>query len=158
MQQEERNEVNNIALEASNITILETNTPEETFDLGVRIGKESRPGQVYTLIGDLGVGKTVFTQGVAKGLGITEPVNSPTFTIVQVYEEGRMPFYHFDVYRIGDVEEMDEIGYEDYFYGEGLCLIEWANLIQEILPEHYTEITIEKDLEKGFDYRKIGIK
>lgn len=158
MQQEERNEVNNIALEASNITILETNTPEETFDLGVRIGKESRPGQVYTLIGDLGVGKTVFTQGVAKGLGITEPVNSPTFTIVQVYEEGRMPFYHFDVYRIGDVEEMDEIGYEDYFYGEGLCLIEWANLIQEILPEHYTEITIEKDLEKGFDYRKIVIK
>lgn len=158
MQQEERNEVNNIALEASDITILETNTPEETFDLGVRIGKESRPGQVYTLIGDLGVGKTVFTQGVAKGLGITEPVNSPTFTIVQVYEEGRMPFYHFDVYRIGDVEEMDEIGYEDYFYGEGLCLIEWANLIQEILPEHYTEITIEKDLEKGFDYRKIVIK
>lgn len=141
-----------------NITMIETNSPEETFALGVRIGEESRPGQVYTLIGDLGVGKTVFTQGVAKGLGITEPVNSPTFTIVQVYEEGRMPFYHFDVYRIGDVEEMDEIGYEDYFYGEGLCLIEWANLIEEILPEHYTEITIEKDLEKGFDYRKIIIE
>ena len=142
----------------TNQQIIETYTAQETFDLGVRIGQESKPGQVYTLIGDLGVGKTVFTQGVANGLGITEPVNSPTFTIVQVYEEGRMPFYHFDVYRIGDVEEMDEIGYEDYFYGEGLCLIEWANLIEEILPEHYSRITIEKDLEKGFDYRKIIIE
>ena len=113
---------------------------------------------MYTLVGDLGVGKTVFTQGIAKGLEITEPINSPTFTIVQVYEEGRMPFYHFDVYRIGDVEEMEEIGYEDYFYGEGLTMIEWANLIQEILPEKYTQILIEKDLEKGFDYRKITIE
>ena len=104
------------------------------------------------------MGKTVFTQGVADGLGITEPVNSPTFTIVQIYEEGRMPFYHFDVYRIGDVEEMEEIGYEDCFYGEGLCLIEWANLIEEILPEHYKQVTIEKDLEKGFDYRRITIE
>lgn len=138
--------------------VIETYTPKETFDLGVKIGEESRPGQVYTLIGDLGVGKTVFTQGVAAGLGITEPVNSPTFTIVQVYEEGRMPFYHFDVYRIGDVEEMDEIGYEDYFYGEGLCLIEWANLIEEILPGQYTRITIEKNPEKGFDYRKITLE
>lgn len=142
----------------SNVTVIESNTPEETFALGVRIGQEAKPGQVYTLIGDLGVGKTVFTQGVAKGLEITEPVNSPTFTIVQVYEEGRLPFYHFDVYRIGDVEEMEEIGYEDYFYGEGLCLIEWANLIEEILPERYSRITIEKDLEKGFDYRKITIE
>lgn len=142
----------------TNQQIIETYTAQETFDFGVRIGQESKPGQVYTLIGDLGVGKTVFTQGVAKGLGITEPVNSPTFTIVQVYEEGKMPFYHFDVYRIGDVEEMEEIGYEDYFYGEGLCLIEWANLIEEILPEHYSRITIEKDLEKGFDYRKIIIE
>ena len=140
------------------ITIIESYTPEDTFALGERIGRESNPGQVYTLIGDLGVGKTVFTQGVAKGLGVTEPVNSPTFTIVQIYEEGRMPFYHFDVYRIGDVEEMEEIGYEDCFYGEGLCLIEWANLIEEILPEHYRQITIEKDLEKGFDYRKITIE
>jgi len=109
-------------------------------------------------VGDLGVGKTVFTQGIADGLGITEPVSSPTFTIVQVYEEGRMPFYHFDVYRIGDIEEMDEIGYEDYFYGEGLCMIEWANLIEEILPDKRYDVTIEKDLEKGFDYRKITIK
>ncbi len=109
-------------------------------------------------MGDLGVGKTVFTQGIAEGLGITEPVSSPTFTIVQVYEEGRMPFYHFDVYRIGDIEEMDEIGYEDYFYGDGLCMIEWANLIEEILPERRSEVTIEKDLEMGFDYRRITIR
>ena len=135
--------------------VVETFTPEETFAFGEQIGRESTPGQLYTLIGDLGVGKTVFTQGVAKGLGITEAVNSPTFTIVQVYEGGRMPFYHFDVYRISDVEEMEEVGYDDYFYGMGLCLIEWANLIEEILPAHYRRITIEKDLEKGFDYRKI---
>lgn len=137
---------------------IETFSPEETFALGKALAAEAVPGQVYTLIGDLGVGKTVLTQGLAEGLGIKEPVNSPTFTIVQVYEEGRMPFYHFDVYRIGDVEEMDEIGYEDYFYGEGLCLIEWANLIEEILPDIYTQITIEKNLEKGFDYRLITIE
>ena len=129
--------------------------PEDTAALGERIGREAKPGEVYTLIGDLGVGKTVFTQGLAKGLGIKDHVNSPTFTIVQIYEEGRLPFYHFDVYRIGDVEEMEEIGYEDYFYGQGVCLIEWANLIEEILPDRYVRVTIEKDLEKGFDYRKI---
>ena len=112
--------------------IIETENPEETFALGQKIGRAATPGQVYTLTGDLGVGKTVFTQGVASGLGITEPVNSPTFTIVQVYEEGRLPFYHFDVYRIGDIEEMEEIGYDDYFFGEGICLIEWAELIEEI--------------------------
>ena len=136
---------------------IESFCPEDTFALGEKIGRLAEPGTVLTLVGDLGVGKTVFTQGVAAGLGIREPVNSPTFTIVQIYEEGRMPFYHFDVYRIGDVEEMDEIGYEDYIYGEGVSLIEWANLIEEILPEHYTEIKIEKDLEKGFDYRRITI-
>jgi tRNA threonylcarbamoyladenosine biosynthesis protein TsaE len=138
--------------------VTETYSAEETFALGEKIGTEAKPGQIYTLLGDLGVGKTVFTQGVAKGLGITEPVSSPTFTIVQIYDEGRMPFYHFDVYRIADVEEMEEIGYEDCFYGEGLCLIEWADLIEEILPEHYGRITIEKDLDKGFDYRKITIE
>ena len=138
--------------------IMETFSAEETYTLGKKLGEQAKPGQVYTLIGDLGVGKTVFTQGVADGLGITEPINSPTFTIVQIYEEGRMPFYHFDVYRIGDVEEMDEIGYEDYFYGEGICLIEWANLIEEILSESYTQITIEKDLAKCFDYRRIIIE
>ena len=136
----------------------ESFSPEDTFEIGRKIAELAKPGEVYTLIGDLGVGKTVFTQGVAAGLGITEPVNSPTFTIVQIYEEGRMPFYHFDVYRIGDVEEMEEIGYQDCFYGEGICLIEWANLIEEILPEHYKQITIEKDLEKGFDYRKIEME
>ena len=139
-------------------TIFETYSPEETRELGKKIGEAALPGAVYTLVGDLGVGKTVFTQGIAEGLGITEPICSPTFTIVQVYEEGRMPFYHFDVYRIGDIEEMDEIGYEDYFYGDGLCIIEWANLIEEILPEKRHDITIEKDLEKGFDYRKIVIR
>lgn len=137
--------------------IIETNTPEETYALGRKLGEQAKPGQVYTLIGDLGVGKTVFTQGVAKGLLIEEPVNSPTFTIVQVYEEGRMPFYHFDVYRIGDIGEMEEVGYEDYFYGQGLTMIEWADLIPELLPEKYWEIKIEKDLEKGFDYRRITI-
>lgn len=138
--------------------VIETRSPEETFDLGEKLGREAKPGQIYTLNGDLGTGKTVFTQGFASGLGITEPVNSPTFTILQVYEEGRMPFYHFDVYRIGDVEEMDEIGYEDCFYGEGVCLIEWAELIEEILPEKVIVVTIEKDLEQGFDYRKITLE
>ena len=140
------------------ITIIESFSPEETLELGRKMGRDAKPGDVYTLIGDLGVGKTVFTQGIAEGLEIEESICSPTFTIVQVYEDGRMPFYHFDVYRIGDIEEMDEIGYEDYFYGEGLCMIEWANLIEEIIPTHHKEITIEKDLEKGFDYRKITIK
>lgn len=138
--------------------IYETFSAEETFNLGEKIGQEAEPGSLYTLIGDLGVGKTVFTQGLAQGLGIDEPINSPTFTIVQEYDEGRMPFYHFDVYRIGDVSEMDEIGYEDYFYGDGMCIIEWANLIEEILPDVYTEIKIEKDLEKGFDYRRISMR
>lgn len=137
--------------------IIETNSERETYELGVRMGRDAAAGQVYILIGDLGVGKTVFTKGLAAGLGIGEPVSSPTFTIVQIYEEGRLPFYHFDVYRIGDVEEMDEIGYEDYIYRDGVSLIEWANLIEEILPEHYTEVKIEKDLEKGFNYRRIEL-
>ena len=137
--------------------MIETFSPEETHALGKKIGQQAKPGDVYTLIGDLGVGKTVFTQGFAKGLGVEEHVNSPTFTIVQEYEDGRMPFYHFDVYRIGDIEEMDEIGFEEYIAGEGVCLIEWANLIEEILPEERTEILIEKDLEQGFDFRRITV-
>ena len=140
------------------IEIIETNSAEETEALGTKLAKEAKAGQVFTLIGDLGVGKTVFTQGFAKGLDIDEAICSPTFTIVQVYDSGRMPFYHFDVYRIGDVEEMDEIGYEDYIYGDGVSLIEWANLIEDILPDSYTRVTIEKNLEKGFDYRKITIE
>ena len=137
-----------------NTTIIESFSMQDTQKLGQKLGQNAKAGEVYTLIGDLGVGKTVLTQGIAEGLGITEPICSPTFTIVQVYEEGRMPFYHFDVYRIGDIEEMDEIGYEDYFYGNGLTMIEWANLIEDILPEHYIEVEICKDLDKGFDYRK----
>ena len=137
--------------------IIETNSAEETFALGKALGEKASPGQIYTLDGDLGTGKTVFTQGVAAGLGITEAISSPTFTIIQEYDTGRLPLYHFDVYRIGDIEEMEEIGYDDYFFGEGICLIEWADLIREILPEHVIRITIEKNLEKGFDYRKITI-
>lgn len=140
------------------IEIFETNSPQETENLGKKLANEAVAGQVFTLIGDLGVGKTVFTQGFAAGLDITEAICSPTFTIVQVYDTGRLPFYHFDVYRIGDIEEMDEIGYEDYIYGDGVSLIEWANLIEDILPEHLTRITIEKNLEKGFDYRKITVE
>ena len=137
--------------------VIETYQEKETYELGRRLGAEAKAGQVYTLVGDLGVGKTVFTKGLAAGLGIEEAVSSPTFTIVQVYEEGRLPFYHFDVYRIGDVEEMDEVGFEDYVMGDGVSMIEWADLIREILPEKRTEVTIEKDLEKGFDYRRITI-
>lgn len=136
-------------------TVYESEKPEDTFAIGEELGRTAVPGQIVTLTGALGVGKTVLSQGIAKGLGIEEPVNSPTFTIVQMYESGRMPLYHLDVYRIGDVSEMDEIGYEDYFYGNGLCMIEWAELIEELLPPGRTEILIEKDLAKGFDYRKI---
>ena len=137
--------------------VRETYSEQETFELGKEIGESAQSGDVFTLEGDLGVGKTIFTKGLAYGLGVREDVVSPTFTIVQEYEDGRLQFYHFDVYRIGDVEEMDEIGYEDYIHGEGVCLIEWANLIEEILPETRIRIVIEKDLEKGFDYRKISI-
>ena len=137
--------------------VIETNSPEETFRTGKELGEKAVPGQVFTLTGDLGVGKTVFTQGLAKGLGIEEPVNSPTFTIVQVYDGGRLPFYHFDVYRIGDVEEMDEVGFEDYVMGDGVSLIEWANLSEEILPEKRTDLLIEKDLARGCEYRRLTI-
>ncbi|MBO5242335.1 MAG: tRNA (adenosine(37)-N6)-threonylcarbamoyltransferase complex ATPase subunit type 1 TsaE [Lachnospiraceae bacterium] len=136
----------------------ESGREQETFALGEKIGKEAQPGDIYALLGDLGVGKTVFTKGFAKGLGIKEHVSSPTFTILQVYDEGRLPLYHFDVYRIGDPEEMDEIGYEDCFFGEGVCLIEWANLIEELMPLQTKWITIEKDLDKGFEFRKITIE
>lgn len=138
--------------------VFETWNQKETYELGRKMGQEARPGQIICLNGDLGVGKTVFTQGFAAGLGITEPVNSPTFTIVQQYDEGRLPLYHFDVYRIGDISEMDEIGYEDYFFGQGVTLIEWSVLIQELLPDKITEVQILKDMEKGFDYRKILVE
>lgn len=145
-------------LENNGRAVFESRKPEDTFELGRYLGKAAHKGQVCTLIGELGVGKTLFTQGFAAGLDIREPVNSPTFTILQIYEGGRLPFYHFDVYRIADVEEMDEIGYEDYFYGEGVSMIEWADLISEILPQQYLRIMIEKDLAQGFDYRRITLQ
>lgn len=135
--------------------VYETFSPKETFKVGEELGKKAQRGQIICLNGDLGVGKTVFTQGFAKGLGIDDIVNSPTFTIIQVYDEGRIPLYHFDVYRIGDPEEMYEIGYEDYFYGEGVCLIEWSTLIEELIPKEAIQINITKDLDKELDYRKI---
>ena len=138
--------------------IKESFSPEETYALGKSLGEAAKAGDVFCLNGDLGVGKTVFTQGFANGLGIMQPVNSPTFTSDQQYDDGRLPLYHFDVYRIGDISEMDEIGYEDCFYGEGVCLIEWSNLIEEILPDRVICVTIEKDLQKGFDYRKITVE
>lgn len=138
--------------------IYESKSAEETFELGKQIGQKATAGEIYCLTGDLGVGKTVFAQGFAQGLGIHEYINSPTFTILQVYEEGRLPLYHFDVYRIADPEEMYEIGYEEYFFGNGVCLIEWPNLVEELLPKNIVNITIEKSLTKGFDYRKIMIE
>ena len=138
--------------------VVETYSAQETYELGKRLGREARAGEVYCLDGDLGTGKTVFTQGFAAGLGIEGPVNSPTFTILQQYEDGRLPLYHFDVYRIGDVEEMEEIGYEDCFYGEGVSLVEWSSLIREILPEKVIRVTIDKDMERGFNYRRITVE
>lgn len=137
--------------------VRETRSERETYDIGYEMGMQARAGEVYTLIGDLGVGKTVFTKGFAAGLGIAEPVNSPTFTILQIYEDGRIPLYHFDVYRIAEPEEMEEIGSDEYFYGEGVCLIEWADLIEDIIPPGAISVRIEKNLLKGFDYRKITI-
>lgn len=137
--------------------IFESYSEEETYNIGNTIGKEAKPGQVFCLHGDLGVGKTVFTKGFARGLGIDEVISSPTFTIVSEYDTGKMPFYHFDVYRISEPEEMYEIGFEEYLYAGGVCLIEWAELIKDILPEDITDITIEKSLDKGFEYRRITI-
>lgn len=138
--------------------VKESNSREDTYRIGRELSEQAVPGQVFCFFGDLGVGKTIFSQGFAKGLGVDDIVNSPTFTIVKEYDNGRLPLYHFDVYRIGDVDEMEEIGYNEMVYGDGVCLIEWANLIEEILPDHYQKITIEKDLEKGTDYRKITIE
>ena len=137
--------------------IFESNSPEETFKIARQLGKQAKPGEIYCLSGELGVGKTVFSQGFASGLGIAEDINSPTFTILQTYESGKMPLYHFDVYRLGDAWEMEEIGYDDYFFGEGVCLIEWAELILEILPAGRKNVRIEKALNKSYDYRKITV-
>lgn len=138
--------------------VWETHCPRETWEVGRSLGRQAQKGQIYCLDGDLGTGKTIFAQGFAAGLEITEPVNSPTFTILQQYEGGRLPLYHFDVYRISDVSEMDEIGYEDCFYGDGVCLMEWSLLVPEILPDQVIRVGIEKDLEQGFDYRRITVE
>ena len=135
--------------------IFESNSAEDTFAFGQKLGREAVPGEIICLDGDLGVGKTVFTQGFAAGLGIDDYVNSPTFPIVKEYEGGRLPLYHFDVYRIGDPSEMEEIGYEDYFYGQGVSIIEWPGQIEELLPKEARWVRIRKDLTKGFDYRRI---
>ena len=139
------------------IKMIETFSPEETFALGKRMGNEASPGEILCLDGDLGTGKTVFTKGFAEGLGVSDDVVSPTFTIIREYESGRLPLYHFDVYRIGDLDEMDELGYEDYFFGDGVTLIEWASLIRELIPDTALWLTIEKDPEKGDDYRRITL-
>ena len=143
--------------------IIESLCADDTFAFGKKLGEAAEPGTVYTLVGDLGVGKTVLTQGLAEGLGITEAVNSPTFTILQVYEEGRLPLYHFDVYRIGCSEEMYDIGFDEYINGDGVCIIEWANIIEDILPDDYLKIELKyKDMGRemtlipyGEEYEKI---
>ena len=132
-----------------------TFSEEETMNIARELGRKAAPGEVYALSGDLGAGKTVFAKGFAKGLGIEEHISSPTFTIMQIYDEGRLPLYHFDVYRIADPEEMEEIGYGEYFYGDGVCLVEWAELVDEIMPPATRRIRIERDLEKGFSCRRI---
>lgn len=138
--------------------IYETNSAEETRAIGCMLAKKAMPGDVFTLVGGLGVGKTVLTKGFAQGLGIREHVSSPTFTIIQEYEGGRLPFYHFDVYRIADPDELQMIGFDDYIFGQGVCLIEWGNLIEEALPDRRTDIRIVKDLSKGLDYRSIQVE
>ena len=135
----------------------ETFCAQETFELGRKLGENARPGQIYALDGDLGTGKTVFAQGFAAGLGVDDYVNSPTFTILQVYEDGRLPLYHFDVYRIEEPEEMEEIGYEEYFFSDGVCLIEWAQLIEPLLPPGTIHVNLRKEPQAGADYRKISI-
>lgn len=137
--------------------VMESFCAEDTFRIGEMIGKKARAGMVFCLDGELGTGKTVLSKGIARGLGIAEPVSSPTFTILQEYSDGRLPLYHFDVYRLGEPEEMEELGYEDYFYGEGVCLIEWSSRIAELLPEDAVFLTIEKDLSKGLSYRRITL-
>ena len=156
----EKNNVNGIDARqtASDTWIMDTYNAHETFEFGKKMGSQAKSGDIICLNGDLAAGKTVFTQGFAYGLGITEPISSPTFTIVQEYTQGRLPLYHFDVYRLSDISELDEIGYEEYFFSDGVCLVEWGNLFPEIFPEQTIFITIRKDMEKGFDYRKIEIR
>lgn len=140
------------------MAVYESFSEDITFEIGKKLGEKADKGDIICLEGDLGVGKTIFTKGFAAGLNIEENIDSPTFTIVQEYTEGRLPLYHFDVYRIGDISEMDEIGYEDYFFGEGVCLIEWSSRIEELIPESAIHIIIEKDLSRGFEYRRVVVE
>lgn len=137
--------------------IIITKSEAETKSVGEKLAREAKAGGIYALIGDLGCGKTVFTKGFAKGLGVEDYVDSPTFTIVKEYDEGRLPLYHFDVYRVLDVEEMDDIGYDEYFFSDGVCLIEWANQIEELLPPETIYIHISKRLDIDADAREIKI-
>ncbi len=137
---------------------VESFSREDTYEFAKRLGEQVLPGTVVLLSGDLGTGKTVFAQGFADGLGVDDIVNSPTFTIMNIYDNGRMPLYHFDVYRIADSSEMEELGYEEYFYGDGVTLVEWPEMIEDIIPEDAARIKIEKNTEKGFDYRLITVK
>ncbi len=132
-----------------NMRTITLKNERETRQFGLDLGKSLAQGDVVALIGDLGTGKTALTKYIAQGLGIRELITSPTFTIVQEYYSGRLPLYHFDVYRIGDPEEMFELGYEEYFYGKGVCVIEWANLVEELLPEHTKTIEIQYGQQEG---------
>ncbi len=137
---------------------LESASPDETESIAIELAKEAKAGSVYTLSGDLGAGKTVFARGFARGLGIMSPVTSPTFTLVNEYKKGRLPLYHFDVYRLGEAEELYDTGFEDYLENGGVVLIEWAERIEELLPRPYFYISIEKDLSRGEDFRLITLK
>ncbi len=137
---------------------LESASPDETESIAIELAKEAKAGSIYTLSGDLGAGKTVFARGFARGLGIMSPVTSPTFTLVNEYRKGRLPLYHFDVYRLGEAEELYDTGFEDYLENGGVVLIEWAERIEELLPRPYFYISIEKDLSRGEDFRLITLK
>lgn len=138
--------------------IFESMAPEETAALGERLGRDARAGSVYCLSGDLGVGKTIFTKGFAKGLGVSEMVTSPTFAIMNCYAGAELPLYHFDVYRISGGDELEETGCMDYFYGDGVCLVEWAETVRDAIPEDAAWITIEKDYGRDEDYRRITLR
>jgi tRNA threonylcarbamoyladenosine biosynthesis protein TsaE len=137
---------------------VESLSAEDTFRFAKDLGEKAEAGDIFLLKGDLGTGKTGVAQGIASGLGISEPVNSPTFTILQVYETGRLPLYHFDVYRIEEPEEMEEVGLQEYLYGDGVAVLEWPERIDSLLQGRFTEICILKNIEKGFNYREITVE
>ena len=137
---------------------IRTYSAEETVQTGRALGKILQRGDVVCLAGDLGAGKTAFTGGIASAMGIQGYVTSPTFTIVNEYRGSSIPLYHFDVYRISDPEEMFEIGFEEYVDGDGVVVIEWAELIKDILPGEHIWVEIRKDRKKGDNSRVIDIQ